>query len=674
MDRKALLERVEGKFNVPKEKASFGTLLSQVIGYQGPSVLEEVCNQFATLWQNRRFMLQKEYCPLSVVFGVEGQGKTELCKQLVIHLPQIINQHKHFNSLIKGSACFYLSFGQKTTWGINEVDNNENIKKVIWWRFLDMFDIEYSTDNWEPMDLFQFLHFFRKVTAKVNKCGMKETAICLLLDEIANVDLEPRKKILEYLPSIQQNHLCHNKATFFLITSLEAKYVADNLIVELNRPLSSISLPIIEDNNKKNVAKCIYDKILLCWNEYLTEKAMKDIRGSGSLLHLILFLVYHVSDHFRSLEVVLKKMIELFVPEQFVKFGFPEESIPIAIALNNNVGECKNNLENPLKFMHLISNNLCCSFLAGDQADYAHKLFFYKRMIDNNDSEDEREPILQVIRDRAGVNRIYNILPYISLPYLFKYWNWMHKRSDFFQNDHAFKNDLLPEYENCSATPEEWTKLFFGSVPNLLMSKTPQKAFATLIPVILFLRMIAYSASRRVRWVSLNDLLPGLIFRPWDDKNEVPRIDNINLADRTACYSYAAGDDPNRGLEDLVLYFAKKEFFRFQNGNVDSKLIEFAGPFVFHFNSPKRLLLWSVKFQERMQIPLSTIANDIMNEIDAINQPRKSFYSVIAVPQKRDEINIEEIPRGTIVLPYETLDVILRPFGACSFLLSLLSE
>lgn len=108
--REEMVRRVSNEIGLLHEKVTrTKTLFCKVIGYHG-SAVEDVENEFKRRWDLRGERRNKEDLKLSTAIAGSGHGKTELCRQLVVQLPEKLenvqkSERKMYTSFFRSRNC-----------------------------------------------------------------------------------------------------------------------------------------------------------------------------------------------------------------------------------------------------------------------------------------------------------------------------------------------------------------------------------------------------------------------------------------------------------------------------------------------------------------------------------------------------------------------------------------
>jgi hypothetical protein len=287
------------------------TSLCQLIRYQQSPTdgMNSIKNGLSTLWANRKRTPNKENFPLLAAFAVKGQGKTELCRQLVL----ADDLHDNLPGVEK-VVTIHVSFSQDSTY--NEADREFGIIQGLIWRILDAFSADYSfaTRQKENIQLADVIAVIRDECRTENSTETSKIGIFILLDEFMKVDVDSeRTKLLNEICSLQQKHLQKEIPTFFFVTSLTYVPVDHIVRTDSGRHIFAIPLPVLADSSLEEIANLIHDsicKVLACSPD-LQATELRAFNAKGDLRRLISVAVYVSGRHFRSLETVVKVIVSV---------------------------------------------------------------------------------------------------------------------------------------------------------------------------------------------------------------------------------------------------------------------------------------------------------------------------------------------------------------------------
>lgn len=264
------------------------------------------------LWSKRGAKLSnKENIPVMCCFGAQGQGKTELCRQLVLQKSIELENVDEF-------ICIHVSFSQFTTF--NETIESEipTPQKIVWRVMYNISNFDKywrynKTDLISPEDLLDLIR--NNASTTIDKSRI---AVLFAVDEILKIESNKiRGEILDLFATLQQNELLRSFPTFVMVTSLYHNQVTYHLRTKLGRPVHNILLPFLADQSLNEIT------------EMIVEDLTKAITGSGKdspeykkfycsrELHRTIRIAVSISGiRFRDLELILKSLYRLFVSQE----------------------------------------------------------------------------------------------------------------------------------------------------------------------------------------------------------------------------------------------------------------------------------------------------------------------------------------------------------------------
>eukprot|EP00047_Mylnosiga_fluctuans_P022012 m.112060 g.112060 ORF g.112060 m.112060 type:complete len:767 (-) comp9104_c0_seq1:130-2430(-) len=664
------------------------TLLCDIIGIQGNAV-QAVQRGFAELWARcgrPGMMMNKENCPNFATFGAGGQGKTELCRDVVKLLP---GQLQSFPG-VTACVCLHISFGQMTTWESSDqramANSYGSAALPIWRRCLINLALASSLDDamcitWAPRSVSELTAFFQSAGAAAFGVPESSVMVCVLLDEIMKVSSSERSCLLNEIATVQQESLLQKLPTFFLITSLEAAPIVDVLVTASKRPVTSIPLPVLEDLDREAVVDRLLDTILALWREAdLSPAEQLQIRGAGMLRRLIQGCVHQTGNHFRALEDVVRSLITKFVPAQFNEDA-ARNLHELPPCMLQPVDLCKPLLlllADPSTIFTIHIPTPLCSPKMGQAAS---ELFIEHLLVGAEKWWAPEEALKRfldyhaiLVRERDPDNAV-QIRPHVSLPLIFEAWALdeatVRYRYCTVRGPAKDGSITLDQIDRKRWSVDEAFRLALACLATLLRpsGKEANRMFEDLIIAVTFVRLVVLGRKFNSDEVSLAELLPGAIIVPWTREGPAAGPPTVHLdrhAPLTLCTSVvkpsAGATDVLDALLDVSLASLAGVFF-VRQGKVDSKLIEAVGPLV-HSGTQASRLLWSMKLR---QANIRTTAEAILAGIHSemrLREPRDGSYMAVAVTCQRAKIQEHLIPPGSIIIPADTLQTMLRPFGA----------
>ncbi len=675
--------RIRFSLELAEQKA---TGLCQLINYQQSDCSEDgvptgvfsVRTELANIWDNRgQTRANKESVSIMATMAISGQGKTELCQQLA----KSHDLHKNLPD-IDYLRSFHVTFNQSTSYSSKEA-SSMSIEQSLCWRLA--FSAIGSNAGLSKSELSQYslrdlIDDLRDCLREVEKAA--NPGLLISIDEFLKISpIESQKLLLDAVSSEQLERLENEVPVFFLITCLRYSESMYQFRTESGRPVKLVNLPTLSDFGLKGITDLIYRDILeAATADDISYKA--EVDGRGDLFRLIGTAVWLTGRHFRSLEIVLRRIFSMCVTDaarkESIKLGnsvlaknsYFETSGDAGLALHTiaareywieSVFECvieARGLENEDKvfrlavdiFLALLCDKRYCIEEKGDVyiLESCCILFVKKRM-------------------RA----VGTIVPRISLPFLYKYGVSHTKYSD-------------------SGPLESHIPRLFVDIFNGLngLDKDFACAFEKVIPAIELVRMLALQANfnRSQATLSLEDVLPGCIIKPWDRETlqVSPWVLNSSILP-SAQISPTSKDRKQSNAHlllmalDMATDIDNKTVFVTQSESAVFESIEHIGcqfsamrPEDEEAEKLQRVItLNSMKFQraDSKESP-SLVSSKVHEKFQPLLRPNslRNYYVVLYCCVPKARINVDELHPGTVIVPLETVQCLLEPFGASSLL------
>lgn len=287
----------------------------------------------------------KENVPICCVFAARGQGKTELCQQLVCN-PMM----KDFEPYFSDAICVAVTFNQYSLY--SAADKKCGILKAfmkrVWAELQGPSGSNERQRQCPWSDLQQMVDDLRQTVTQQQQQQdqSKPVAVLLAVDEFLKIDvvetedeiaarnlfLSPqeytqhlkdtayseRKLLLDSLAALQQTELCHGMPTFVLVTSLNCKFVMDTFTTASGRLVEPILLPVAGDRTQEALARLAFKDIWEVMTRESIEKpsSSSDRRLSDVLYRLIRMGIGLSGRHFRAMENVLRAIYRTVVSSE----------------------------------------------------------------------------------------------------------------------------------------------------------------------------------------------------------------------------------------------------------------------------------------------------------------------------------------------------------------------
>jgi hypothetical protein len=250
-------------------------------------------------WSYRGNRATKEHLEIACTAGTQGQGKTELCKQLCL-------KNSTWDLVgVKKMVTIPISFNQDCTFAKCELDTADDF--CIVWRILRVFGISDDNFSMYPAKLEDLISFIRKCNCAEGE-DPKSVGVFLLFDEILKVQICDTKyfeRVLDVITTLQQRHLRNMFPTFVFITSLQLLPVSKYLVEGSGRKVCCVSLPIFCRIDLEVVASKLYIFFctVLCIGKAIAQK--EQLIRFKNLENLIRIVVSVSGRHFRTLELAM---------------------------------------------------------------------------------------------------------------------------------------------------------------------------------------------------------------------------------------------------------------------------------------------------------------------------------------------------------------------------------
>eukprot|EP00300_Choanocystis_sp_HF-7_P033963 c46434_g1_i1.p1 GENE.c46434_g1_i1~~c46434_g1_i1.p1 ORF type:complete len:301 (+),score=57.07 c46434_g1_i1:29-904(+) len=203
------------------------------------------------------------------------------------------------------------------------------------------------------------------------------------------------------------------------------------------------------------------------------------------------------------------------------------------------------------------------------------------------------------------------------------------------------------------------------------LSQATQEAANAFEHVMLWIELVRVWALREEVEIPLSSVLPGMIFEPWDSEELLiaPWLLTQHILPTKTGNTRVPADQLTRELIQMAVGSSQCVVSVTQGSGV-SKGIEYCARHVVASRSADVIpvvLLSSMKLRERQSMPIvASLANEIHQLAAAAELSQGSYYAIIY--SCLNETAVGAVPKGTIVVPFETLETTMRPFGASCLL------
>lgn len=295
-----------------KENLITGSLVD-LVDYCNAKVSKRyISSTIKSTWNCKGVNATKERISIMCTAATQGQGKTELCRQLTLNHTQLSDDLPEVSKII----AIPISFNQYTTFSEDEV--HEPVQRCLTWRILYAFGNKLAACEAYTYNLRTLFHAIRERNCP-SRSATKSVGIFLLVDEILMVRDNNAvffKNVLDMLTDLQQQELREGLPTFLLITSLELLPVSKVLITGSGRRIAPIPMPFFADMDLEIVAKKIHDHILDVLRVDCQPDSLLCLERFQNLNVLVRVAVSISGRHFRTLEDAVKSIYRRLVSRE----------------------------------------------------------------------------------------------------------------------------------------------------------------------------------------------------------------------------------------------------------------------------------------------------------------------------------------------------------------------
>lgn len=710
---KELLRKANGISNMRSKTRKMIPGLSRLIGYQCANEshsavgIDSVKNRLEELWLRRGSGANKNNVPILSTFATAGQGKTELCLQLV--LDECL--HEKLDG-VEEMVAIHITFNQATPFTTG--DSNMGLPNAVAHRVIRSIVAEEGNMNkypWREMRCYENLHDLIadvRESLKRPEWTDNQFGILLCVDEtlkIAAADSELCKSLLEDLGALQQNALETNVPTFVLVTGLHYDKTFQEFQTSSGRPLKLVTLPMLATHALSNVARNISAQLIEVakWDPSFEEAKM-----SARVHRMVLWMLNMTGRHFRALEESVKRIFAILVSDlalsKYKENTIPEESWSVFASSSdfqpnpeyhdiciNNWDESKVRITLSYAFMSTVQArlddedlfNFCCDLFCNlvYQYDQGTEEAFY---VVETEMMIRAETLGVVFIKKRKADTLSSVQPRVSLPYLFNAARTIFRGRQ--------RSRMMVDSDN----PELLLKGVRGKLSSLLpallanigvclnglVSNLPT-SFELVMPFVELFRIHIFSIFRSDDPIQLEDVLPGIIVKPrsavtpniqvpsWVLDNELTPMERLPRP-RTG------SKDPANVLIDTLKDRTNEEaeassrlVALMQPTKGNTKGIEYAARHVVEVNENdvERPLLWlaSMKLREASTSSMLPKLARRVHEVASESQlSPDQYYAVLYGCWPRESVPTELLLENTVVVPSETIQKVLRPFvGGC---------
>lgn len=669
--------------------------LVNIIGkyYNGEETFATIRQVLSRNWECRGNNATKEHIDILCTAGVQGQGKTELCKQLC-------QQNCTWGLKgVKTMVTIPISFNQDCTFAKSELLQSD--ETCIVWRILRAFGICDDDFSKYPSTLNELIRLIRRSNCSEGS-RTDSVGVFLLVDEIMKVEFCDKsffRRVLDIVTTLQQRQLRDGFPTFVLITSLKLLPVSHHLVEGSGRRVQCISLPIFCDMDLDGVTDKInaFFHTVLCIDKTPAER--QRLVRYKNLQNLIRIVVSVSGRHFRTLELALGVVYGHLVSgkqhEMAKSMGFSDVDLfrpkicdqgNVGISSKAPITTKKRHSTDSVQlsvfdrkgsgvdfavrdvFMSIVSN----MDMAGvNIAMYENvKDLFFELIINPSLTKLESEVYhlesynLVYIKNRDP-DRTMHIVPRVSLPLMY-----------FFLSGAGDVSQQRPSGPKTLNLHTDTLLSMIGQQLSRPYRELPA-AFEAVMPIV---ELITVAAHLRMpnRVIALEDLLPGAVFCPWG--KETLRVAPFVMASEITLFtptndSFPADHEQQTqqtravcGAVQMALSSDCSSVYIHQTESVNMEQIEHVSR-LFSLAGQQQAVPCFCSMKIREGTKPASLARSMHNFIIDHIQPSKSYslqdesYYVVIYCCCDDVIALEDLPPGTVVVPYKTVRSLLYPFG-----------
>lgn len=525
-----------------------------------------------------------------------------------------------------------------------------------------------------------------------------------MVDEILKVrdaDSNFFKRMLDVLTGLHREQ-CEEYPTFLLLTSLELMPVSDQIIIGSGRKLQPIPMPFLRDLDLAVISSKLSEQFreVLCAGRSDTAAVQLDRLKK---LELLIRVAVSVSGrHFRCLEEALKALYKRLVSEEQHDFALrgtdallPKAFIPIGSVRSRQQGDIflKKGGDVDISIKEIfdsIVNQVEVTTVTPDH--YRRAMVLFLKLINDpgmyfHEQElydlEERKILFVKSRD---LERTSYIVPRVNLPFLFLYPH-AGNLSQCEADDYGSKS--TQSQGKMASSPTYWrvkcpqpiklhVEVLLGNI-GVALAQPFSSLARTFEEVMIFAEMLTVAARSSLlsttRTHALEDLIPDVIFKPWE--NESLSISSFVLQQpiritghaSPATPESAAVQTPVSAVQDAVrcAFDLNSDVVYFAHGGVNMERIEHVSR-LFSVRGKQVVSLCSMKLREKTNP--TTLARDLHKFV--CEKVRRNadcpiedgnYYAMIYCCAPKASIAVEDLPRGTIIVPFESVCQLLYPFG-----------
>lgn len=622
----------------------------------------------------------KEEVPILCTFGPKGQGKTELCRQIVLR-----NDLHCKISGVKKMIAIHVSFNQTTSYATHEDTYTDVLRSVLWRSYRAFDEQKYQNDDpnleYPPFD--KFLQLVRSAHCSAT-LQPEEIGVFILLDEIMNITKEDRRRsLLNECGSVQQRELNARRPTFFLITSLQYYPMFNAIKTQSGRDLCPVPLPLLLDQSLDEMGDRITEYFIFILSYEKSENERKKLVGKKDVERLIRVVVSICGRHFRTLEFAIKSIYCRIVPldQHRIWTSYIETTTTPVFATMAEMESFQADSKDVYTIaLHDIFQSTLSNIRPAEEAfNIYHRLKeLFMILLHDPDyfvPEYHLIDLLSVgavfVKDRSESD-YSNIVPRVCLPYLY-----FCPPVNIVRNSKKIDGYLV---KSEAISLDKHIPMLLYNIGQALYKPREELpySFECVMLWIELLRIASMIQRQLNPLITISDVLCDCEFNGWDEET----LDSIVVApfifersfvldqNATTPLLHTADREQQLLLSALAYAFVSPEVARLsQKANLNMKGIEYINTCYVKQNSNDCVpLLCSMKLRESsMKTTPSQLAADIHSIVQQSYSGNTSYYVVIYCCCNNNSAK-NTLPRGTIVVPIQTLQKVMYPFGANNLL------
>lgn len=695
--------------------------LSRMIGYQCvdeqlfPVGIESVKVVLNDIWKHRGAGANKDNVAIMCTFAAAGQGKTELCLQLML------NTTLHLNLTgVQQLVAIHITFGQDTSFN-SELDSTP-VKSVAWRVVRSLSSTQVPAQG--TVDCYDNLWALVADVRDSLKGTLdtKEFGILLCVDEIlkvavANPDL--CRNLLDQLGALQQCSLTQEIPTFVMITGLFFDAVIKDFRTKFGRPLKLVALPMLASISLESVANTISNALVSVakFDRSYTQVFNAEVK------RLVLWIVYVTGKSFRALEKCVDRLFQILVSaETLASFSEANPTSVMNCFVPNTTYHCLDQVKwKDGTVRNVLSSSFLTTVIAPlDDSELFHYccdifcdlVYHYDKGSEDNYECIENEMMIKaqslgvIFIKRRNADHFNLVQPRVSLPYLFAA-----SKAICVANGLPYGNNF-----GFTSSADDLKNLLPVLLANIgigiysLTARLPTSFEFTIPYVELFRIHVLTIKQQSGEKLNVYDILPGALVKHNAGTAEVATITAVDVKISAAVdIDAVASDDADTASVDIdvaafitespicpllqltivntekkshpkksnVSWMIEKQnnvnaverpVFLIESNSQQTQGIDYVGRHFIVNDEGGRdcVLLWltSMKLREANTVTsLLGYAKRIHDVASAAGLQSDAYFAVLYGCWRTGDINMGALPSKTVVVAAETILRMFRPFG-----------